>query len=136
MPVAALWFVCVATTVIGRPEVVQATSRVKLTVNREVPAGGVMETDEVPFPLTAQPVQLALINVAPTLLAEIPTLPAPAWAVTLKLTGLPAFTTNDDGEMPLTAALACGGALAARNRPIVAMTITGSNFNTRLLFIG
>jgi hypothetical protein len=123
-------------TLTGRPEVVQATSRVKLTRNGDVPAGGVTETDEVPLPLTAQPEQLALMNVLARLLAEMPTLPAPAWAVTLKLTGLPALTTNDEGEMPPTAALACGGAFAARNRPMAAMIVTGSNFNTRLLFIG
>ena len=97
----------------------------------------VIRTDEVPLPLTVQPAQLALINVVATLLAETPMVPAPAWAVKLKPTGLPAFTTNEEGVMPVTIeASACGGAFTARNRPIAAIRATGSNFNTRLFLIG
>jgi hypothetical protein len=96
--------------------------------------GTVTTTDEVPLPVTVQPEQLALMKAVAELLEEMVT--GPGLATKLKLTGLPAFTTNDDGEMPLTAALACGGALAARKRPMAAISVTGSNFNTRLLFIG
>jgi len=96
--------------------------------------GTATTTEEVPLPLTEQPEQLALMKVEAALLDEMVTFPA--LAVRLKLTGLPAFTTNEVGEMPLTAALACGGAFAARKRPMAAITVTGSNFNTRLLFIG
>jgi hypothetical protein len=110
---------------------------VKVTLKADVPAGVLKATDEVPLPLGAQPPQLVtLMKVLAALLEVMLTVPAPAWAVKLKLTGLPAFTTKDDGERTLTAALACGGAFAARNNPMAAISVTGSNFNTRLLFIG
>src|SRR5436305_956576 len=81
--------------------------------------GGPVIAGEVPVPLTIQPAQLALINVVGTLLAERPIVPAPAWAVKLKPTGLRALTTNDEGVMPVTIeASACGGAFTARNRAI------------------
>jgi len=117
-----------AVTVIGIPGAVQETSSVKLTEKFEVPCGGMMLTDDVPFPLTAQPAQLGLMKVMAELEDVIVILPAPAWATKENPTGLPALTTKLEGERPLTLASAFGVDLPPNTRANAATMATGRSF--------
>lgn len=111
------------------PKRVVVQDNVSVTVNGEVPAGGVI-VSELPLPVTVQAgVQLAVTVafVAETVTAlPVPVPVAVAFAMNVQV--LPVQLT-----LP-TSAMAGAGAFAAQKMPITAMSATGKSFSAKFLF--
>jgi len=130
---------CRAVTLIKVPTVVQDAFNVRNTVNRALPAGGVIEIAE-PLPLTVQVTLHVAVTDAMPLLAVTVIRPSVALAAPSaskdRDTGVPGVMEKTAGLMAPTFASACGGAFAAQKIPIAASRATGSSLSTRRLFIG